>query len=125
MNTELNRRSFVSAAASVAGAAAMAPLLSACGGGSHQKTGANTKTGLKAALPAYVPTTPVKPDIPSVSGGNGAATDPAFLRYPTDQVATVSGVPGKGGSYTAVTPLWGTIPTPGNSFYKAMNKALG
>ncbi|WP_031523323.1 ABC transporter substrate-binding protein [Streptomyces sp. NRRL F-5123] len=126
MSSQLNRRSFVTAAASVAGAAVMAPLLSACGDGSHQKTGTNTKTGLKAALPAYVPSTPVKPDIPSVSGGgNGAATDPGFLRYPADQVATVSGVPGKGGSYTAVTPLWGTVPTPGNSFYTAMNKALG
>lgn len=104
----------------------MAPLLSACGGGTQQKTGANTKSGLKAALPAHVPSTAVKPDIPSVSGGgNGAATDPGFLRYPTDQVATVSGVPGKGGSYTAVTPLWGTVPPAGNSFYQAMNKALG
>ncbi|UWE10597.1 ABC transporter substrate-binding protein [Actinacidiphila bryophytorum] len=126
MSSQLNRRTFVSAAASAAGAAAMAPLLSACGGGSHRKTGANTRTGLKAALPAYVPSTAVKPDIPSVSGGgNGAATDPAFLNYPTDQVATVSGVPGKGGSYTAVTPLWGTIPAAGNSFYRAMSKALG
>lgn len=104
----------------------MTPLLSACGDGAHHTTGTNTKTGLKSALPTYVPSTAVKPDIPSVSGGgNGAATDPAFLHYPTEQVATVSGVPGKGGSYTAVTPLWGTVPPPGNSFYKAMSKALG
>ncbi|MCX3058303.1 hypothetical protein [Streptomyces beihaiensis] len=40
MSTEMNRRSFVTAAVSVVGAAAMAPLLSACGGGPHQKAGA-------------------------------------------------------------------------------------
>ncbi|OIJ90389.1 hypothetical protein BIV25_32165 [Streptomyces sp. MUSC 14] len=103
----------------------MAPLLSACGGGGQQHTGTNTKAGLKAALPAYVPRTPVKPDIASVAGSDGAVTDPAFLHYPSDQITTVSGTPGKGGSYSAVTPLWGTVPTPGNSFYRAMNKALG
>jgi len=125
MTTELNRRRFLSVGASIAGAAAMAPLLSACGGGSHQKTGANTASGLKAALPAYVPSTALKADIPSVAGGADAATDPAFLSYPATPVSTVSGVPGKGGSYTAVTPLWGTNPPAGNSFFQAMNKALG
>ncbi|WP_051969236.1 type 2 periplasmic-binding domain-containing protein [Kitasatospora azatica] len=126
MGTELNRRSFVRGAAAIAGAAGMAPLLSACGGGSaHQKTGANTASGLKAALPAYVPNTSIKPDIPSVAGSADAATDPGYLAYPTSAVTSVSGVPGKGGSYTAVTPLWGTVPPVGNSFYQAMNKALG
>jgi putative aldouronate transport system substrate-binding protein len=56
-------------------------------------------------LPAHLPSTPVKADIPSVSGGgNGVATDPGFLSHPADRVATVSGVPGKGGSCTSVTP---------------------
>ncbi|MGW2815570.1 ABC transporter substrate-binding protein [Streptomyces sp. NPDC001415] len=122
----MNRRSFLSTAATVAGAAAMAPLLSACGGGSTKKAGANTKEGLKAALPAYVPNAnAVKPDIASVRGAAEAATDPAYLSYPASPPVTVSGVPGKGGSYTAVTPLWGTAPPVGNSFYQAMSKALG
>ncbi|GAA1171533.1 putative aldouronate transport system substrate-binding protein [Kitasatospora gansuensis] len=125
MRTEMNRRTFVSAAVSVAGAAAMTPLLSACGGGADRKTGANTEAGLKSALPAYVPSTSGKPEIPSVAGGPDAATDPAYLSYPSAPVTTVSGVPGKGGSYTAVTPLWGTAPPAGNAFYQAMNKALG
>lgn len=121
MNIELSRRGFLSAAATVAGAAA----LSACSGGPAQRTGANSAADLKAALPAYVPNTPIRPDIPSVVAGPDIMTDAAFLRYPANRVATVSGVPGKGGSYTAVTPLWGTVPAPGNSFYQAMNKALG
>jgi len=125
MGIELNRRHFLSAAVSVAGVAAAAPLLSACGGGTSQTSGVNTESGLKAALPAYVPSTNLKPDIPSVAGGPDVLTDPGFLTYPANPVATVSGVPGRGGSYTAVTPLWGTVPTAGNSFYQAMSKALG
>ncbi|MER7482540.1 Tat pathway signal sequence domain protein [Streptomyces sp. NPDC126510] len=125
MSNELNRRSFVGKATAVAGAAAMAPLLSACGSGGGGQTGSNTASGLKKALPAYVPITAVKPDIPSVSNGPDAVTDPGFLSYPTEHPTTVSGVPGKGGKYTAVTALWGTVPPPGNSFYQAMNKALG
>ncbi|MGP4085039.1 ABC transporter substrate-binding protein [Streptomyces sp. KR55] len=121
----MNRRSVLRTAVGATGAVALSPLLSACGGGPEQKTGANSKAGLKAALPAYVPRNPVEPDIAPVAGGDGAVTDPAFLRYPSEQVATVSGTPGKGGKYTAVTPLWGTVPAPGNSFYEAMNKALG
>ncbi|WP_211769555.1 ABC transporter substrate-binding protein [Kutzneria sp. CA-103260] len=121
----MNRRRFLGTAASIAGATAVAPLLSACGGGNQQTAGVNSEAGLKAALPAYVPSTPVKPDIPSVAGGPDVMTDPGFLSYPANPVATVSGKPGKGGSYTAVTPLWGTVPPAGNSFYQAMNMALG
>jgi putative aldouronate transport system substrate-binding protein len=125
MGIELNRRSFMTAAVSIAGAAAMAPLLSACTGSSTSTAGANTASGLRAALPAYAPRTAIKPDILSVAGGPDAMTDPGFLTYPATQVATVAGVPGTGGSYAAVTPLWGTVPPAGNSFYQAMNKALG
>ncbi|MEV6740879.1 hypothetical protein AB0N14_29675 [Streptomyces sp. NPDC051104] len=113
MSQELSRRSFVGAATTVAGVAAAAPLLSACGGGGDQRTGANTESGLKAALPAYVPINPVKPDIAPVTGSDGAVTDPGFLRYPSERATTVKGVPGKGGSYTAVTPLGGHGPDAG------------
>jgi putative aldouronate transport system substrate-binding protein len=125
MGIEWNRRRFISAAATVAGAAAVAPVLSACTGGPAQQTGANTASGLQAALPAYVPSTAVKADIPAVAGGPDVLTDAGFLSYPANLVTTVSGVPGRGGSYSAVTPLWGTVPPAGNSFYQAMNKALG
>ncbi|ANZ41187.1 hypothetical protein BBK82_39650 [Lentzea guizhouensis] len=125
MGIELNRRTFLSAAVSAAGLAAMGPLLSGCGGSAAQRAGVNSGTGLDAALPAYVPNTAIRPDIPSVAGGPDVLTKPGFLGYPADRVATVSGVPGKGGRYSAVTPLWGTIPPADNSFYRAMNSALG
>ncbi|MGW1283729.1 hypothetical protein ACWDBD_31070 [Streptomyces sp. NPDC001118] len=70
----LNPRSFVGAAASFPGVAALAPLPSAHGGGGQRHTGTNTKAGLKAALPDHVPRTPVTPDIASVSGSDGGPT---------------------------------------------------
>jgi putative aldouronate transport system substrate-binding protein len=123
MGIELNRRRFMSAAVAIAGAATMGPL-SACSSGPQRTAGANTD-GLNAVLPAHVPNTAIKPDIPSVAGGPDVLTEPGFLTYPANPITTVSGVPGKGGSYTAVTPMWGTVPPAGNSFYEAMNKTLG
>jgi putative aldouronate transport system substrate-binding protein len=126
MSTELNRRSFVTGAAAVAGTAALSPLLAACGGGgSKSRGGTNSKAGSAAALPAYVPSSAVHPDIPSASGAHGALTDPGFVTYPANPVASVHETPGAGGHYTAITPLWATVPPPGNAFYEAMNKALG
>lgn len=130
MSIELNRRSLVNGAVAVAGATALSPLLAACGGGgsgssTRRKGGTNTKKGAAAALPAYVPSTAVQADIPSTTGAAGAVTDPGFLKYPASPVKSVQGTPGAGGSYTTLTPLWGTIPAAGNPFYKAVNKALG
>ncbi|WUH92725.1 Tat pathway signal sequence domain protein [Streptomyces sp. NBC_00433] len=130
MSIELNRRSFVSGAVAVAGAAAVSPLLSACGGGggnseTRRKGGTNSKKGAAAALPTYVANTAVQADIPSATGSGSAVTDPGFLKYPASPVKSVPEVPGAGGRYTALTPLWGTIPAAGNAFYQAVNKALG
>ena len=124
----VNRRSFLG----LTGAAiTAAPLLSACGSSSstakaQTKGGASTLTGLAAALPKYIPLTGgPTPDIPSVTGAAGSVTDAGYLSYPANPVATVTGVPGKGGTYTGVTPLWGSIPADGNAYYQAVNKALG
>lgn len=122
MGIELTRRSFVRAAVA---AAVFGPMVSACSSAPRPQAGVNSGAALQAALPAHLPNTAVPPDIPSVAGGPGVLTDPGYLTYPSSKIATVSGVPGRGGAYTAVTPLWGTVPSPGNSFYEAMNKALG
>jgi hypothetical protein len=115
----LNRRSFLGVAAAAAGAAAASPLLAACGTTASQ-TGTTSTSQLAKILPTYVPSTLVKPDIPSVNG-----SDPAYLTYPTDLVRTISEAPGAGGNYTTITPLWGAIPAANNSYYQAVNKALG
>jgi len=125
-STAFTRRGFVGATAGVAGAIAAMPLLSACGSAAANKGGVSSSKGLSAILPDYVPLADgPTPDIPAVTGANGALTDPGFLKYPTNLVKTVSATPGSGGSYSAIIPLWGNIPTANNSYYQALNKALG
>ena len=120
-STAFTRRGFVSASAGVAGAIAAVPLLSACGSAASSKGGVTTKKGLDAILPDHVPlTNGPTPDIAAVTGVNGAMSDPGFLKYPTNLVKTVSEVPGKGGSYTAIIPLWGNIPSANNAYFKAL-----
>jgi putative aldouronate transport system substrate-binding protein len=118
----LSRRGFLSAAAGTAGAAAAAPLLSACGSGAATKTGSTSANELQKILPSYVPlSSGVKPDFASVNG-----SEPAYLSYPTTLVHTVTETPGSGGTYTAIAPDWGAIPrTAGNTYYQALNTALG
>jgi putative aldouronate transport system substrate-binding protein len=115
----INRRSFLGVAAAAAGATAVSPLLAGCGT-TAGNTGTTSASQLAKILPAYVPTTAIKPDISSVNG-----SDPAYLTYPTNLVHTISETPGAGGSYTTITPLWGAIPAAGNPYYGAVNKALG
>ncbi len=122
----LSRRGLLSAAAVAAGATVAGPLLAGCGTSASKGPGTTSQSELSKILPAYVPNTSVKPDVASVAGPHGAISDPLFLSYPANPVSTVSGVPGKGGSYTTMTPLWGAIPpSSGNAYYDAVNKALG
>ncbi|GIF23146.1 putative aldouronate transport system substrate-binding protein [Actinoplanes tereljensis] len=108
------------AAVAIAGAAG-------CGADDRaEQLGTTGADQLRRALPQYRPGQSIKPDIPGVAGTHGAASDPAFLQYPADPVATVSGPPGSGGTYSTRTPLWGAIPpSNGNSYYDAVNAALG
>jgi putative aldouronate transport system substrate-binding protein len=117
----MSRRGFLTATAGAVGAVAAQPLLSACGtAGAPAQTGAASASLLQRILPRYQPSSLVKPDYPSVAGSS-----PAYLAYPSTLARTVSATPGTGGSYSAITPLWGTIPAGGNPFDQAVNKALG
>jgi putative aldouronate transport system substrate-binding protein len=124
-STGLSRRSFFAAAAGVGAMVGAPTLLTGCTGGSGTTGNVNSKD-LSAVLPDFVPATGgPAPELPSVAGQATAATDPGFLKYPMDLVRTVTAVPGSGGSYTAITPLWGPIPKANNPYYQAVNKALG
>ncbi|NUR28714.1 MAG: hypothetical protein HOV83_23220 [Catenulispora sp.] len=123
--TAFTRRGFLTTSAAVGGAIAASPLLAACGN-SAGKGGASTKQGIQAVLPTFKAlTNGAAPDFPSVSGANGALTNPAFLKYPTTLPKTVTGQVGSGGTYTGVAPSWNPIPPASNSYYEAVNKALG
>jgi putative aldouronate transport system substrate-binding protein len=118
----LSRRGFLTAAAGTVGAAAAAPLLSACGTGAAITAGSTSANALAKILPTYTPFAGgIKPDYPSIDG-----SEPGYLSYPTTLVHTVSETPGSGSTYTAIAPDWGAIPrTSGNTYYQALNAALG
>jgi putative aldouronate transport system substrate-binding protein len=121
MSPRMSRRGFLTAAASTVGAVAAQPLIAACGsGGAPATTGAASTSLLQRILPHYAPSSLVKPDYPSIDGSS-----PAYLAYPSKLVRTVADTPGSGGSYTAITPLWGTIPAGNNPFDQSVNSALG
>lgn len=84
MTNEWNRRGFVGTTAAVAEAAAAARLLSARGTGERQRTGADTASGPKKALPVHAARTSVRPDIASVPNSPDVATDPGFLDHSPD-----------------------------------------
>ncbi len=126
LHSTVSRRGLLTGAAAAAGVVAVTPLLGACGKSGSKGPGTTGKTDLAKLVPAYVANSSVTPDVPSVKGANGAVSDPLFLKYPTSPAKTVDGVPGKGGTYTTITPLWGAIPaSAGNAYYDAVNKALG
>ena len=121
------RRQMFKTSAAIGGAVAAAPLLSACGSGkaATKESGVAAKTAVQAVLPTYKASSVVKPDIPGVAGANGATSSSGFLSYPAAPPKSVTGPVGSGGSYSAVTPLWGSVPPPGNSYYTAVNQAIG
>jgi putative aldouronate transport system substrate-binding protein len=116
----MTRRGFLSTAAGTAGAVAAAPLLAACGHSGSGGAGTSSTSELSKILPAYVPSNVVKPDIPSVNG-----SDPGFFTYPANPLRTVSEIPGAGGTYSTITPLWASIPPANNQYYQAVDQALG
>jgi len=125
--TGIDRRRFLELAGLGAVAVAGGGLVAGCGDAkSTSGPGTTDKSQLQQLLPAYVASASVKPDIDSVTGANGFFSDQVFLSYPASPVQTVTAPPGKGGTYTTITPLWGAIPpTGGNTYYDTVNKALG
>ncbi|MBB6118339.1 extracellular solute-binding protein [Nocardiopsis algeriensis] len=110
----------------MAGAAAVlsSGVLPACSSGSGGSGGgsASEATSLDGLIPTYIPFEGVSPDIPGVGG----APD-GFTAYPTEFVPAVPEPRGRGGHYTAMTPLWGPVP-PGlgnNSFLDHVNERMG
>ncbi len=98
--------------------------LAACSTGNTGGSSASGDTPLiiqAKDLPTYTPLTLVEPDYPGVDGSL-----PGFTSIPDPLVKAFDAPPGNGGNYTAMTPLWGTIPpTEGNKYFEAVNKAMG
>lgn len=120
-DVQVRRRSFLGMVAAGAAVAGVPSLLTACGTGeavSVSTPGATIGAGI---LPSYIPVDYVEPDFPSVNGST-----PGFETIPAELVQSVPEPPGSGTEFTAMTPLWGTIPpTDGNQYYEAVNGLLG
>ncbi|WP_136518887.1 MULTISPECIES: extracellular solute-binding protein [Cellulomonas] len=117
----VRRRSFLGMVAAGAAVAGVPSLLTACGSGGAGTATTPGATASADVLPTYVPVDYVEPDYPSVNGST-----PGYETIPTELVQSVPEAPGSGTTFTAMTPLWGTIPpTKGNQYYEAVNGLLG
>ena len=113
--TKVTRRGFLGGTAGLAGAA----VLTGCSTGGGTPGGGPASQGAVSAdvLPSYIPKEYVKPDFPAPA--NGYSSIPEFVK-------AFSAPPGSGGTFKAMTPLWGAIPpTTGNHYFDAVNKAMG
>jgi putative aldouronate transport system substrate-binding protein len=115
-----SRRQFLGAAAAgaVAGAVGM-PLLTACTSAAGRSGGAATA----AVLPAYVPFSGPKPDLP----GNEAGVQPGYYTYPAQRVRAVKQTPGRGGEVSALAIIYNPLPPPvdQNTAWQTLNSQLG
>jgi putative aldouronate transport system substrate-binding protein len=121
---EVGRRGFLGMIAAGAAVVGVPSLLSACsgGGGGGGAVAPSAQATVSAGiLPSYIPVEYVQPDFPSVEGST-----PGFSTIPDPLVQSVKAPPGSGATFTAMTPLWGTIPpVDGNQYYGAVNALLG
>ncbi len=119
----VNRRSFLGMLSGAVILAAVPTALTACSGASAPQpttAGGLTET-LDRIVPTYKPLELVTPDIAPVNGST-----PGFTSIP-ELVKSVTGTPGSGGTYTAMTPAWWAVPPgpPRNTYYTTVNEQLG
>jgi putative aldouronate transport system substrate-binding protein len=124
-SARLNRRTFVTRAGMLAVGAWGASLLQACAPSSPAGGAAAGKPasgGGAVKLPTYVPFEGPKPDL----AGNAQGLDPAFFKFPSDLVKTVTTPPGDGSTVTAITYLTLAPPPPmeQNAAWQAVNKSI-
>mgnify|MGYP001214715079 FL=1 len=123
LHPAIHRRRFLGLVGASTAAALTAGTLSGCGSGGGGGGGsASEATSLDDLIPTYIPFDGVSPDIEGLHG----APD-GFTSYPDTLITAVPEPLGRGGHYTAMTPMWGPIP-PGlgnNSFFDHVNGRMG
>ena len=126
LSGRLDRRTFVARAGLLALGTLGVSLVGACTPAAPSAPAAGEAGGTAGSgavkLPTYMPFEGPKPDLP----GNAQGLDPAFFKFPTDLVKTVSTPPGDGSTITAITYLTLAPPPPPeqNTAWQAVNKAL-
>ncbi|HEY9524485.1 MAG TPA: extracellular solute-binding protein [Thermopolyspora sp.] len=132
--TTTSRRGFLHLVGLSAAAAASGGLLAGCSTPTTRKPGAGGATAaaadtLASLIPSYIAYGAVKPDVPgTVSNLPGIpGIGGGYTKYPATLAQGVPQKMGKGGSYKAMTPLWGP-PPPGlddNAYFQACNADIG
>ncbi|BCJ68483.1 extracellular solute-binding protein [Polymorphospora rubra] len=117
----LSRRRFLTLAGGTAIAAAGAGVLSACGSSPAPTTpdGAGS-----AALPDYIPSELVRPDLPPTAEGVMAG----YYQYPRQLVDAFGTKPGEGlGDVSILTNMFNPVPPAlgGNQFWQELNNRVG
>ncbi len=119
-----SRRTFLTSTAVATAAVGGMPLLTACGGeGSGGQEGRVSEDELRSILPTYQASdAAVDPDIAVEHGSS-----PGYTRWIPDGELGTSVPEPRGGDaqFSAMTPLWGPQPRPGNPFWTAMDEGIG
>ncbi|WP_371780702.1 sugar ABC transporter substrate-binding protein [Streptosporangium subroseum] len=129
-----SRRGFLNLVGLSAAMVAGGGLLGACSTPSGPRPGSGGATAaaadtLTSLTPAYTAFPGVKPDLPGTVSNLPGVPDVSggFTTYPAAPTAALTQKAGKGGTYKAMTPLWGP-PPPGladNSYFQAVNADIG
>ncbi len=102
---------------------AAAGVLAGCGGsGGGAQSGPAAAQFSEDVLPDLIPRDVVAPDIEGVDGSVDG-----FTEIPSELIPSVEEQPGKGGRFTAMTPLWSTVP-PGrdsNEYMQEIDAQIG
>ncbi|MCC5580796.1 extracellular solute-binding protein [Microtetraspora sp. AC03309] len=129
-----SRRGFLGLVGLTAAVAAGGGLLSSCSTPTTPRPGSGGATAaaaekLTSLVPNFTAFSGATPDIPGTVSTLPGVPDYAggFTKYPANVVAALSTKQGKGGTYKAMTPLWGPLPPPlsDNSFFQDVNAAIG
>ncbi|MEU9830290.1 extracellular solute-binding protein [Streptosporangium sp. NPDC048047] len=128
------RRGFLGLVGLSAAMAAGGGLLGACSAPSGPRPGSGGATAaaaekLTSLTPTYAPFPGAQPDIPGIVSdlpgipGIGGG----FTTYPASPAPALTAKAGKGGSYKAMTPLWGPVPPAlaDNAYFQAANADIG
>jgi len=116
-----NRRQFMLATGAVGAGLAGVTALAGCSTGQSPNEGVEASQSV--TLPTYRAYAAVEPDLP----GTEAGVQPGFYKYPSEHPTSVEEVPGRGGVFTSMSPIYGAAapPVPGNKFWVELNKRLG
>jgi putative aldouronate transport system substrate-binding protein len=119
---ELSRRTALKSAVGIAAAAGV-PLSVLTGCSREADTSATNEKNAKVKLPTYVPFSKVKPDL----AGTKQGAMPTFFKYPANPAHATEGIPGEGGTVSAMTIIYSSLPpsTGSNKYWQELNKRLG